>query len=350
MQRRNILPQYIDQEAWVTLCDAIDAVFKDTVDLPIEALGKLRQPWTLADTAQDKIISLLLLDPATDLDVFERDILVKQINLLGYAIRNPDALSTDQLARFFRYIAKFWYSKGTYQIADFLAYVLATSVILTNLWTRDYVDFLPEGDPGIGARLDEGGSWYPTTHVQVELELLELPPGMTPERFGEIFEDLCNYPLVLYSLISNVTLWFTSTTGHVVPVAIAHKQINWDFFGNFDLSASDKQSEDGAVGFTPINVIPVVNDAGYVPPALPTVDFSGDVVSGAAPLNVTFTPAITGSWLSLAWDFTSNGSLDSFSEIPSYVYSSAGTYSVTLRVTNEGGTQTKVKTAYITAT
>jgi len=86
-----------------------------------------------------------------------------------------------------------------------------------------------------------------------------------------------------------------------------------------------------------------------LPPA-PVAEFSADPVSGNAPLTVTFTDASTGTPTSWAWDFQNDGTVDSTEENPSHVYDTAGTYTVNLTVTNAGGSDSEVKTDYITVT
>ena len=51
------------------------------------------------------------------------------------------------------------------------------------------------------------------------------------------------------------------------------------------------------------------------------------------------------SW---AWDFTNDGTVDSAEPSPSHIYGTAGTYTVNLTVTNAGGSDSEVKTDYIT--
>ncbi len=83
-------------------------------------------------------------------------------------------------------------------------------------------------------------------------------------------------------------------------------------------------------------------------PALPVAAFSADVTSGDAPLTVTFTDASTGGPTSWSWDFNNDGAEDATTQNPSYEYTTAGTYTVTLVVTNGAGTDTLTKTDYIT--
>ncbi|MEM4531105.1 MAG: PKD domain-containing protein, partial [Thermofilaceae archaeon] len=93
--------------------------------------------------------------------------------------------------------------------------------------------------------------------------------------------------------------------------------------------------------------------------ANPVANFSASPTSGCAPLTVTFTDASTpgspngGAITKWEWDFTNDGSFDRIDKSPpgsfTYTYSSPGTYSVTLRVTDENGcTKNLTKIGYIT--
>ena len=86
------------------------------------------------------------------------------------------------------------------------------------------------------------------------------------------------------------------------------------------------------------------------------VAFSASPTSGTAPLTVNFTDSSTttspgatiNSW---QWDFDNNGTIDSTSQNPTYQYTTAGTYSVKLTVTDTAGkTGYLIKTNYITVT
>jgi len=87
----------------------------------------------------------------------------------------------------------------------------------------------------------------------------------------------------------------------------------------------------------------VVND---VPP--PVADFSASPRSGTRPLTVDFTDLSTGNPTGWAWDFQNDGTIDSYDQHPTWTYNAVGTYAVKLTVTNEGGSDTNLKTAYIT--
>ncbi len=86
-------------------------------------------------------------------------------------------------------------------------------------------------------------------------------------------------------------------------------------------------------------------------PVGPVAGFSANVTSGSAPLAVQFTDTSTGTPpLTYAWDFDNNGSTDSTVKNPVFTYSTAGTYTVKLKVTNSAGTNTSTRSNYITVT
>ena len=83
----------------------------------------------------------------------------------------------------------------------------------------------------------------------------------------------------------------------------------------------------------------------------PTADFVGAPLSGDAPLLVNFTDLSTSqgtgisSW---AWNFGDGGT--STAQNPSYTYTTPGTYTVSLAVTDNLGSDTETKGGYVTVT
>ncbi len=82
----------------------------------------------------------------------------------------------------------------------------------------------------------------------------------------------------------------------------------------------------------------------------PIADFSANTLSGESPLTVTFSDESQGGPLTWAWDFENDGTVDSEEQNPQHQYLEAGVYSVSLTVSNSGGNDTEVKSAYITVT
>jgi PKD repeat protein len=82
-------------------------------------------------------------------------------------------------------------------------------------------------------------------------------------------------------------------------------------------------------------------------PGPPIADFVGNPTSGVAPLTVDFTDLSTGDPTSWSWDF-GDGVGGSALQNPSYIYNNPGTYTVELTATNTYGSDTEIKTNYIT--
>jgi len=87
---------------------------------------------------------------------------------------------------------------------------------------------------------------------------------------------------------------------------------------------------------------------GGTTPTPPVADFSATPTSGTAPLAVAFTDLSTGSPTNWSWTFGDGGT--STAQNPSYSYTVAGTYSVSLTATNADGSDAETKTGYIVVT
>jgi PKD repeat protein len=79
----------------------------------------------------------------------------------------------------------------------------------------------------------------------------------------------------------------------------------------------------------------------------PVAGFTVDITSGDVPLPVSFTDTSERAE-TRAWDFDSDGVVDSTKQNPTYNYISPGTYTVTLTVSNTGGSDTVVMEDCIT--
>ncbi|MDD3247888.1 MAG: PGF-pre-PGF domain-containing protein [Methanosarcina sp.] len=95
-----------------------------------------------------------------------------------------------------------------------------------------------------------------------------------------------------------------------------------------------------------VDYLPLVYPSSLPEPVPPVADFSGDVTSGEAPLTVKFTDKSTGDPTTWDWDFgDGNVSTD---KNPVHIYTSAGTYTTTLTVSNEDGASSKEGTIIVT--
>jgi PKD repeat protein len=82
----------------------------------------------------------------------------------------------------------------------------------------------------------------------------------------------------------------------------------------------------------------------------PAADFTASAISGSVPLVVSFTNTSTGydQLVNYSWDFDNDAVSDSSQENPTYIFTEAGSYAVSLTVTDsDGSTNTLTKTGYI---
>ncbi len=79
----------------------------------------------------------------------------------------------------------------------------------------------------------------------------------------------------------------------------------------------------------------------------PSASFLADPVSGCASLQVQYINTSSSNAVDYAWNFPGGNPSFSSAQHPTVVYASAGTYSVTLTVTNPAGTSTATQTNYI---
>src|SRR5439155_23698763 len=103
-----------------------------------------------------------------------------------------------------------------------------------------------------------------------------------------------------------------------------------------------------AVGSTTNTKVDYITVTALPPP--PAADFSGSPTSGTAPLTVQFTDQSTGNPTSWAWDFQGDGSVDSTQQNPQFSYTTPGSYTVSLTVSNAAGSSTATKVSSITVT
>ncbi len=80
----------------------------------------------------------------------------------------------------------------------------------------------------------------------------------------------------------------------------------------------------------------------------PTADFQADTTSGHMPFTVNFNDQSSGQIDSWQWNFGDGNS--STDQNPQHTYNEAGTYDVTLTVSGPNGTDTEVKSGYISVT
>lgn len=228
--RSTLLPPYLeDSPAWADLTDSIDAVFGSKIDDPTHWLARLRDTWILTATTEGQLADSSLMIQNSDFEAVEKNILIRQANMIGFDLVDSNTMTSDQYQRMARYLAKYWYGKGTFQVQNFLGFIIDALITFTNMWsiqglTYDtYGPLLPEGDPGIGAPIWEGGIWFPTTHIEVGIDLTNSyqgwPVGSTA-RLAKLVYSLANYNLVIYNIILNISIWVHSVDDPKIGIIV----------------------------------------------------------------------------------------------------------------------------------
>jgi PKD repeat protein len=169
-----------------------------------------------------------------------------------------------------------------------------------------------------------------------------------------------NTNIYLNNLIdcTRIKLYSTGTYNTSSPVSYTYAgQEYTGYLGNYYSSYTGTDSNGDGVGDESISFgsgtdsYPLMGawnaDDNEIEVVAPEAEFSADVTSGDAPLTVNFSDASTDAenW---SWDLDGDGVEDSNETNPQFTYAEAGTYNVTLTVSNSAGSDTETKVGYIT--
>jgi len=127
---------------------------------------------------------------------------------------------------------------------------------------------------------------------------------------------------------TNAEVW-DAMTGTATDVINVESGAGWDRYSGYGLVNADAAIGGGT-------------------PVAPTAALSGTPTSGVFPLDVAFTDQSSGAPTSWSWSFGDGGT--STQQNPTHTYTAAGTYSVSLTVSNDVGSDAVTMTGYITVT
>lgn len=220
--RSALLPPYMhDTSTWGDLTDAIDAVFGSAIDDPTSWLAQLRDTWIKTQATDATLLGSSQLIASTGFETIEPNILIRQANMLGFDFVESSILSNDDYHRIVRNLSKYWYSKGTPQLANFFGFVLDSVITLTNLWSSagvtpdTYGPFVAEADVVAGTEIWHGGAYFPTTHVDATIDPFKFT-GVSLSKIVALFYSIANYNLVLRSVIFEGDVYFHSVDETVI--------------------------------------------------------------------------------------------------------------------------------------
>jgi len=218
--RTVLLPPYLsNNDYYVEYAESTDAVFGPLVDEKTEIINSLRNVWPTDPDMEtnyvyaqpsgyvDGNIPILPMIPFSEWPQFERPIAVKQVNALGMKLQSAGLITDDQYQVISRWVGQYWFGKGTQSFIDFINYCLSSSLTVQRLWTQDYVNFVPDGDASIGTPIWQGGTWYPTSHVNITAA--GGLQNIDPASLITFFYEIANYNLVLQSLVLSYDMWIT---------------------------------------------------------------------------------------------------------------------------------------------
>ena len=183
--------------------------------------------------------------------------------------------------------------------------------------------------------------------------------------FEDHFSTIKEYYITVQKLTDPPVTDFTAnTTSGKVPLTVAFTDRSsgsptgwsWDFGDSSSAAEKNPVHTYGAPGtysvaLTATNAIgsnstTKVDYITVLPPEFPVAEFTANPTTGTAPLDVQFADQSTGSPVSWHWTFGDGAT--AIEQTPLHVYTTPGTYSVSLEVTNLDGSNTKTKTDYIT--
>lgn len=191
-----MLPPYLEGELWEQLIEALDEAFAPMDDARRQ-LQLTRVPVNTDDVVFTTSRDVNRLTRLEDVESQEREALIQSAKILGFNYRASDLFKPSDYLRISQYIAAYYAeTKGTQGWQDFLGFCVNANFQVKSLWTRDYKDFIVEGEPGIGFAVYDGGDWYPTTHVTLEYDPTAFNT-LSNKEIGDFFYYFANINLLL---------------------------------------------------------------------------------------------------------------------------------------------------------
>ncbi|MCC7244239.1 MAG: PKD domain-containing protein, partial [Saprospiraceae bacterium] len=200
----------------------------------------------------------------------------------------------------------------------------------------------PGGSPSSSTSSNPTVTWNTPGTYNVKLTL-QSPSG--PESITKAITILPKATANFTYSVNGTTITFVNTSTNALDYY-------WDFGdGNGSFDASPEHTYDVG-GFYTV-VLSAMNDCGTSTKTItvntaPTAEFSATPLSGCAPLTVVFNNESSSNSTVYAWQFPGGTPAVSNQANPTIVYANPGTYSVTLVATNGLGSDTEIKTNYIT--
>lgn len=189
---------------WVSLFNAVNEVFNNNITEPRKQLATIRDPnlyhrgdWVDLGSSENAIVNRVIVNDDGSVKVLaqkpndfsgtsiefdlptnlkDRDTLIKGAQRHGFNYFS-DTLTDADYARLNKYIENYWPEAGTEQFARFIGFLKRMYLDVDQLWSfeNDAADEYPELEVyqrGKGVHVWDGGTYYPTSHVQLRYDAL----------------------------------------------------------------------------------------------------------------------------------------------------------------------------------
>lgn len=140
--------------------------------------------------------------------------ITRKLNLLGFDYNDMDFVTlpserenSDVTQVMSDLIGNYYiHTKGKKNFASFFAYVFKALFRVDQLWAEDlgddaYHNFTPNGSLSIGTPVWDGGTWYPTSHVEIYYDLLKFANTLNERAVTDFFAYVCPINLVVVAIV-----------------------------------------------------------------------------------------------------------------------------------------------------
>ncbi len=168
-----------ENKTWRDLAQAVDYVFSTNIEDPIDQLAKLR--WIRRES-----------DPS---------VLENSARLLGFDLtQDVLSLNAENLTKIVTQLPHYPDHNSTQYFTNFIDMLLNAMTDVRYLYTKDYVNFV---EKPTGPLIIDGGDWFETTHIELNLGLLHFDSLLLSDgeslysRVRELFHSFSPVALVI---------------------------------------------------------------------------------------------------------------------------------------------------------
>lgn len=174
-----------ENQMWIDYAGFVSDIYEANVENPIDQLANLR-----------------FISRNTD-----KNIVYETARQLGFDLtQDVIDMSQENLTRILHQLPMYSSYSHTVLFEKFIDFILNAITKVEYLYTQDYVNFYPS--PG-GTMIYEGGSWFKTTHINLDISLIEYEKMYISS--GQTFADRTKALFYMFAPVALVikTLFFT---------------------------------------------------------------------------------------------------------------------------------------------